>query len=975
MALPLRPPVNDRKTYTESMFFDAEYYRREYADVMLSGVDPFQHYMENGWREGRNPAADFVTLYYRDKHLGGRPINPLTHYAEQGIHAELRAMPHDENDYLEVQMPVVLPYFDPSGYSAQVDSFGMNPLQHYLQYGWRENIRIKSEVNLGDYADHFSQVRRLRVSPLYHYASQKRLLAWQELTERTRDGGGTSSSGSVSKVDERRNVRRVLGEAFDRDYYLSLYDDVRRSSGDPLDHFMDVGWREGRRPNLLFDTTFYLRENSETMVSGTNPLYHYLTIGREAGLRPNPVGSRAYPEMMAPRDDDWAGVTAAAALEGSRCVIVMPVYKGYDETLASIYAILTARQETSFALLIIDDRSPDIALSRKVAQLSSRGLFSLKVNRTNLGFVKSVNSALSSLPDRLIVLINSDTLVSGDWLDRMIAHADNDPLIATVTPFSNSATICSYPSLNENNRIEPEVDHAGLDRLAFDANKGRSSEIPTGVGFCFLMSVAARRSVGLLDEAAFGRGYGEECDFCFRAAKAGFRNVLAEDVFVYHKGEVSFGKPAWGEAPGQKALHAKHPEYPETIRQHLKADPTEIGRIRLDLRRLAASAGARPTVIVYHGLTGGIVTHVKEELRRFEAEKSDVILIRVGVEDRWNIEITSGTGARAFTPNLRVMPFMPFRQHLADFLSWLDPALIHVHSFVGLDWAATVEFMTLIRESGTPYHFTLHDYSVVCHRNNLVLTSNRYCGLAEIERCRLCVTTDPNYPEAVDPAVLRATYARFLEGASRVQAPSRDIAERLHEAGARYAIDVEPHAEERLDVPAVRHDADASVVTVVTIGAIGAHKGSRIILSLARDAKMRDLPIRYHIVGHSDISGDMVEAGVGETGRFLTTKDALEAVASLRPHLIFLPSIWPETWSYTLSMSLAIGVTPVVFDIGAPAARIRDGGFGVILPYTLIDDILALNDRLVELGSRRNADARDVDVSRASKLSPCLPNR
>ncbi len=881
-------------------------------------------------------------------------------------------MPRDENEYVETQMPVVLPFFNPSGYSAQADSLGMDALHHYLQYGWRENIEIRIDIDLKNYVDHFSQVKSLRVSPLYHYASQKRLLAWQDLAGRSSDDRRATPTRMTLEADERRTVKAALSEVIDRNYYLSRYDDVRRSNIDPLDHFIDIGWREGRRPDPLFDTAFYLRENSDVTDSGINPLYHYLTIGREAGLRPNPVGSRAYPEMVAPRNECWTNVTPAAALEDCRCVVVMPIYKGYDETLASIYSILTAPQTTSFALLVIDDRSPDIALSRKVAQLSSRNLFALNVNRTNLGFVKSVNSALRSLPNRLIVLINSDTLVSGNWLDRMIAHADNDPLIATVTPLSNSATICSYPSLNENNAIEPEVDIAGLDRLAFDANRGRSSEIPTGVGFCFLMSVAARRSVGLLDEAAFGRGYGEECDFCFRAAKAGFRNVLAEDVFVYHKGEVSFGKPVAGEAPGQKALHAKHPEYPETIRQHLKANPTEVGRIRLDLRRLAACARAKPTIIIFHGLTGGIVTHVKDELRRFKLAKVDVILIRVGVEGRWNIEITSEVGAPAFTPNLRVMPFPQFRQHLADFLLWLDPGLIHIHSFVGLEWGATVEFMSLIRESGAPYHFTLHDYSVVCHRNNLVLTNNRFCGLADIERCRLCVATDRDYPEAIDPAVLRATYARFLDGAERVQAPSHDIADRLRSAGAKYAIDVEPHAEERFEIPTIRPSTDASVVTVVTIGAIGAHKGSRIILSLARDAKTRKLPISYHIIGHSDMTGDMINAGVDETGRFLTTKDAMQAVASLSPQLILLPSIWPETWSYTLSMSLAIGVTPVVFDIGAPAARVRAEGFGVILPYELIDDIAALNDRLVELGSRNNADARAVDVPSDLQSSPRL---
>ena len=43
---------------------------------------------------------------------------------------------------------------------------------------------------------------------------------------------------------------------------------------------------------------------------------------------------------------------------------------------------------------------------------------------------------------------------------------------------------------------------------------------------------------GDLDAEAFGKGYGEENDWCLRATKAGFVNLLAEDVFVHHAGQI-----------------------------------------------------------------------------------------------------------------------------------------------------------------------------------------------------------------------------------------------------------------------------------------------------------------------------------------------------------------------------------------------------------------------------------------------------
>ena len=940
-----------RKKQPEVGCFDAHYYRDRYPDVVAGGADPFQHFMQHGWKEGRNPSAEFVTLYYRDKHLGGAAINPLTHYVTEGRLAGKDAHPPGEDAYLDVQMQVVLPLFDTSGRFAEIDAPNAEALRRYLRGGWQDSLPFRLEDTAGAYLDQVSYVMKLNISPLYHYASQKRLSRFRAKSLPVPDKRPPQNKQTDGK--QRSLLKAALRENFDRDYYLSRYTDVLRAGMDPLDHFLDSGWREGRWPNMLFDPAFYLREYPEVRVLDINPLYHYLMVGREAGLRPNPIGLHPYPAMSAPPDDKWWVLPGRNEIASARCVVVMPVYRGYDETLAAIHAVLAARQTTPFALHVIDDHSPDTALSRMLAELNARGLFSLEVNAANFGFVSSVNAALCRFPDRTIILLNSDSKVAGDWIDRLVAHTDRDPTIATVTPFSNNATICSYPLINENNTIESEVDAASLDGFAAQANAGRTSEIPTGIGFCFLMTAASRAAVGLFDEDAFGRGYGEENDFCLRAAKAGFRNVLAEDVFVYHVGEVSFGKPEEAEPPGQKALVVKHPDYPELIRQHLRVDRTEVARIRLDLRRLAAAVRPRPVVLVTHALAGGIVTHVEHEMSRLAGEDTDAILLRVGVRGRWNVEVSAKARSTPFTPNLRELPFGQYREHLADFLRWLEPDSIHVHSFVGFDWQATTGLMALVQNSGIPYRFTLHDYSVVCHRNDLVLSDNRYCGLAEIEHCRSCVATDRNYPEAIDPALLRETYARFLEGAERVVAPSRDIADRLHRAGAGYAIYVQPHADEVILPPALAAADTGDVVTVVIIGAIGAHKGSRVILNLARDAKARKLPIRYCIVGYSDITNDLADAGVVESGRFLKLDEAMATIAEVAPHLIFLPAIWPETWSYTLSMAFTIGVPPVVFDIGAPADRIRDRGFGTVLPYSAMDDVHSLNDRMVELGRER----------------------
>jgi glycosyltransferase involved in cell wall biosynthesis len=100
----------------------------------------------------------------------------------------------------------------------------------------------------------------------------------------------------------------------------------------------------------------------------------------------------------------------------------------------------------------------------------------------------------------------------------------------------------------------------------------------------------------------------------------------------------------------------------------------------------------------------------------------------------------------------------------------------------------------------------------------------------------------------------------------------------------------------------------------------------------------------------------MRDAGVSETGEYRETSDALGLLADMAPDCIFLPSIWPETFSYTLSMAFGLGIRPVVFDIGAPAERVRANGFGEVLPFELINDISGLNDRLIMMHATSDED-------------------
>ena len=67
-------------------FFDADFYRDSYADIAIAKVDPLQHYLCNGWKEGRDPAPWFSTTFYlkNNQDVVKANINPFLHYITVG---------------------------------------------------------------------------------------------------------------------------------------------------------------------------------------------------------------------------------------------------------------------------------------------------------------------------------------------------------------------------------------------------------------------------------------------------------------------------------------------------------------------------------------------------------------------------------------------------------------------------------------------------------------------------------------------------------------------------------------------------------------------------------------------------------------------------------------------------------------------------------------------------------------------------
>jgi GT2 family glycosyltransferase len=271
--------------------------------------------------------------------------------------------------------------------------------------------------------------------------------------------------------------------------------------------------------------------------------------------------------------------------------VIIPVYRGVAETRRCIDSVLAQRQALAHRVVVIDDATPEPAIAAYLGELAAAGRIELHRNPANLGFVRSVNHGMALHAERDVVLLNSDTEVANDWLDRLHAAAHGAPDVATATPFSNNATICSYPFEGWGAGVPGTLGLAVMDGLFASANRGRTLDLPTAVGFCMYIRREPLEKLGAFDAERYGRGYGEENDFCMRALKSGWRHVLAGDVFVYHEGSVSFSEERFAlMKAASAALLEAHPDYTRRVHEFIIADPAAAMRAAVDNARVAFGA-------------------------------------------------------------------------------------------------------------------------------------------------------------------------------------------------------------------------------------------------------------------------------------------------------------------------------------------------------------------------------------------------
>lgn len=676
--------------------------------------------------------------------------------------------------------------------------------------------------------------------------------------------------------------------------------------------------------------------------------------------------------------------------------VIVPIFNNYQAVRRCLDSVLAFPQLTRFELVVVDDASIEPEVVSLLDDLASAGRVTLLRNAVNQGFVHSANRGMGLHEDRDVLLLNSDTEVANDWLDRLRACAYREPAVGTVTPFSNNATICSFPMLCADNPLPVGMGVPELDALFAELLSGQSVVIPTAVGFCMYIRRGCIRQVGLFDEAGFGRGYGEENDFCRRAIKAGWHNLLCADTYVYHAGSVSFGSER--EELIERStpiLNALYPDYLEEVRAFIRNDPLaplrrvveiELVRRHQASRRVAlvsmsagnqtdavfvcrtpqamsrlAVGGDRPVQLhVLHDLAGG-VEHWCRDYCRADTSRVNLILkpycrghaAGEGLMLFADIDDAEPIGLWLFASPFEVtaVSHPEYVGALKEIVAQYGVGAILVSSLIG----HTLDvFLT-----GLPTVFIAHDYFPSCPAINLYYDG--VCRQCDDDRLADCLKNNPDfnpfllYPAQARLAVRKAFLEIIASNSVMVVVPSRIVWQHLSHLFPQInqapwiAI---PHGVDDtltpLNFPPV---TTREKLRVVVLGMLSVSKGMRLLdEALDRLAVFAEI----YLVGAMEVGEIFLDRPGVHVVSSYKLGELQNLLQSIRPDVGILLSIWPETFSYTLTELICMGVPPLTTRLGAFAERLIDFETGFLIEPTAE----ALVARLADLNINRDLLAR-----------------
>jgi glycosyltransferase involved in cell wall biosynthesis len=238
-----------------------------------------------------------------------------------------------------------------------------------------------------------------------------------------------------------------------------------------------------------------------------------------------------------------------------------------------------------------------------------------------------------------------------------------------------------------------------------------------------------------------------------------------------------------------------------------------------------------------------------------------------------------------------------------------------------------------------------HDFYPICPSWTLLDADGKFCGIPAVDVCGPCLSRlDTPFLGLLGPVSIeswRQAWADVLARADEVICFSRSSMELVRRAFPTLLPARLKHRPHQTPSPIVSESyappALGAPLVIGIIGTIDRHKGAEIVARMAAIIARQGLDIRIVVCG--TLAAPCDSHVVTITGAY-DVQRLPQILAEHHVNLCLLPSIWPETFSYVAQEIMVMGYPLAVFDIGAPAERVRHYRRGLILPQIDAADAL-----------------------------------
>lgn len=616
--------------------------------------------------------------------------------------------------------------------------------------------------------------------------------------------------------------------------------------------------------------------------------------------------------------------------------IIIPVYNAFEYTKKCVETVIKNTDLRKHTLVLVNDKSPDtkiLPMLKKFVAENPDLKICLIDNETNCGFVKSVNIGMSH-SENDVVLLNSDTEVTKNWLEKMIKTAYLRDNIATVTPLSNNATLASVPNFLAENDIPSYVDFEQYAQDIESCSLELFPEIPTAHGFCMYIKREALARVGLFDDVTFGKGYGEENDFSYRAMQNGYTHVLCDNTLIRHKGTQSF--TAAKQELSNKNLQIimdKYPQNFELTNNFCLQNPIEV--IQNNVKYYINNKYRKNILFVVHEfksrdskLLGGTVLHIYDLIDNLRKNMNIHVLYPENGTYKISSFFEDSTAELVFGKinsyeNIQ-MYNCEYKKMLEQIFDFIKIDFVHVHHMMHHYF----DLFDVVNSRDISYALSLHDLYMICplltyaesvENFNTSDEFNFEGCLKELEQAK------GNFVED-----WKNKAYEILKNAKKIIAPSNSPKEIFEEYYGDLAIDVIEHGVEKTEENYEAKDFKKRK-NIAFIGGINKTKGLDFFKELVKEVNKKESNYTLHLFGTtSEDSFNQSDGNYVFHGKY-NREDIIRLLKENNIHLVCLFSIWPETYSYTLTESLMAEIPVLVLDYGALSERTKKDNLGWVL--------------------------------------------